>query len=135
MSYRVIIAGGRDFNNPPLLTRECHAHLQPFLLLAIEVVSGKQKTWLKKERIWIGADYQGEQYADLRGYDVTPFYADWNHYGNAAGPIRNHAMGDYALAGTDGSSLIAFWDGSSGGTKDMIEYARSIGLPVKVVNY
>ena len=101
----------------------------------IVVISGKSKTWNKATKKWIGADYQGEQYADLRGFDVIPFYANWDLHGIAAGPIRNHEMGDYAKAGPDGGGLIAFWDGASRGTKDMIEYAKKIGLSVKIVNY
>jgi len=50
-------------------------------------------------------------------------------YGNAAGPIRNKQMAEYADA------LVAVWDGKSRGTKNMIDTAISMGLDVKVLNY
>ena len=43
-----------------------------------------------------------------------------------AGPIRNAQMANYADA------LIAFWDGSSTGTRDMIRKAEEKGLKVHV---
>lgn len=36
-------------------------------------------------------------------------------------------MGDYA------DELIAFWDGKSTGTKDMIEYMQKLKKPVEVI--
>lgn len=125
MSYRIIIAGGRDFKDYPLLEERCDHFLVTKVVFGIEVVSGCAH----------GADALGQQYSIIRGYELHPFPALWGTHGKAAGPIRNHVMGDYAAAGPDGGGLIAFWDGHSRGTKDMIEYARSIGLPVKVVNY
>jgi hypothetical protein len=54
------------------------------------------------------------------------FYADWERYGNGAGPIRNHEMVD---SGAD--ECIAFPDDESKGTKDCAEYfARQSGIPV-----
>ena len=38
-------------------------------------------------------------------------------------------MGDYAEA------LVAFWDGRSAGTLNMIRYAKKIGLEIRVYNY
>ena len=55
--------------------------------------------------------------------------ADWEKYGRSAGPKRNAQMAEIANA------LIAFWDGQSRGTKNMIETAKQKGLIVKVVNY
>lgn len=61
-----------------------------------------------------------------------PCIAKSNQYGeyNAlAGMNRNHSMGDSA------THLLAFWDGKSKGTQDMIEYMTRIGKSVKVINY
>jgi hypothetical protein len=55
--------------------------------------------------------------------------ADWNALGNGAGKFRNRKMAGVADA------LVAFWDGSSPGTKDMIAVARDKGLAVRVVLY
>lgn len=50
-------------------------------------------------------------------------------HGKMAGPIRNLEMAKYA----DG--LIAFWDGKSRGTRDMITKAKKERLFLRVVDY
>jgi hypothetical protein len=54
------------------------------------------------------------------------FPAQWSIYGKGAGYIRNREMAQYADA------LIAFWDGKSKGTKNMIDEAKKQGLIIKV---
>jgi hypothetical protein len=54
--------------------------------------------------------------------------ADWTKEGRAAGPIRNSLM---ASAGAD--LCLAFWDGHSKGTADMIRRAVECGIPVSIV--
>jgi len=76
-----------------------------------------------------GADRLGERFARERGYRIERFPADWNRDGYAAGPVRNAQMAENADA------LIAFWDGQSRGTKNMIENARRKGLGVRVIKY
>lgn len=76
-----------------------------------------------------GADALGERYAQERGLECEQYPADWEAYGRAAGPIRNAEMAEVADA------LIAFWDGASRGTKNMIDTAKSKGLKVAVVRY
>jgi hypothetical protein len=107
---KVIIAGKRDFND-----YEAVKQTADFLLsnqTEVEIVSGGAK----------GADALGEQYAKEKGYKLTPFPADWNKHGKKAGPIRNEQMAKYADA------LIAFWDGESKGTKNMIDLAKQYNL-------
>lgn len=74
-----------------------------------------------------GVDALAERYARELGLAVRIFRADWDLHGKLAGPIRNREMAAY------GDRLLAFWDGKSKGTKDMIRAARAAGLPVKVV--
>lgn len=76
-----------------------------------------------------GADALGERYAQERGSLLETFPADWKVHGKAAGPIRNTKMAEVADA------LIAFWDGKSRGTKNMIDTATKRGLKVAVVRY
>jgi len=71
----------------------------------------------------------GETYAYSKGYDVKIMPADWGTHGKKAGYIRNQAMADVSDA------LVAFWDGSSPGTKHMINLAKAKGLRVHVVRY
>lgn len=114
---KVIIAGGREFNDYDLLKISCDRIL--IRQTNIEIVSGKA----------LGADKLGEVYAKEKGYKIKEFPADWIKYKKGAGPIRNKQMAEYS----DG--LIAFWDGKSKGTKNMIDLAKNHGLKIKVINY
>lgn len=81
-----------------------------------------------------GADRLGECYAFDNGYSVIRFQALWGVYGKSAGPRRNNEMAKFASESGSGT-LIAFWDGESRGTKNMIDTARRYGLHVIVVEY
>ena len=75
-----------------------------------------------------GADACAVRYAQEMNYPYEVFHAAWKTEGKAAGPIRNGKMAK------DGAThCIAFWDGVSAGTKNMIDLARAAGLIVKVV--
>ena len=76
-----------------------------------------------------GVDFYGEAYAHSKEIPLKVFKADWKAYGKSAGPIRNGQMAFYADA------LIAVWDGSSPGTKNMIEHMRKLKKPVFIFNY
>ena len=112
--YKVIIAGTRDFSDYALLRSFADQTL--FGAKDIEIVSGGAR----------GADALGERYAREHGYALKVFPAEWKKWGRAAGPIRNGQMAGYADA------LIAFWDGQSSGTRDMIRKAEEKGLRVQV---
>jgi Protein of unknown function (DUF2493). len=114
---KVIIAGGRKFNDYSLLSSVCDHMLQN--QEEIEIVSGTAG----------GADRLGERYAEEKGYKLTKFPADWEKFGKGAGYIRNKQMAEYADA------LIVFWDGESSGTKHMINLAKKEGIKVKIVRY
>jgi hypothetical protein len=114
---KVIIAGSRDFNDYEFLKKHCDEILK--FQATVEIVSGGAR----------GADRLGERYAMEKGYPITVFAADWVKYGKPAGVIRNEEMAVYADA------LIAFWDGSSPGTKHMIDTARRYGIRSKTINY
>ena len=114
---KVIIAGGRDFDNYEKLRSYCDYLLQN--KDEIEIVSGCAR----------GADKLGERYAEERGYPIKRFPADWGTHGKSAGYLRNEEMADYADA------LIAFWDGSSRGTQHMINIAEKESLEIRIYRY
>ena len=117
--FRVIIAGTRDFSDYQLLRDKCDAILSAKRQDSnIIIVSGTAR----------GADRLGERYARERGFQLRRFPADWLNDEKKAGPIRNAKMADNADA------LIAFWDGQSRGTKNMIETAKMKGLEIRTIN-
>ena len=118
--YRVIIAGGREFQDYALLKEKCEYYLQNKLQSDnVIIVSGHAS----------GADSQGERFAQEHGLQIELHPADWAKHGRAAGPIRNKEMASVADA------LIASWDGQSRGTKNMIDQAREKGLKIAIIKY
>ena len=121
MQNRIIVCGTRDFNDKPLLQKTLDSVLNG--MQSVEIVSGGCR----------GADTYGEEYARSRKISVKRFPADWDKYGRAAGPIRNRQMLEYATA--ENATVIAFWDGKSKGTMNMIQTAQKQGANVHVINY
>ncbi len=130
---KVIIAGGRDFNDYEKLSEFCDSVLSN--TTDIEIVSGTA----------LGADKLGEKYAKEKGYILKEFPAKWKDlkanpcfvkydknkepYNVLAGLNRNEEMAKYADA------LIIFWNGKSSGSKNMIESATKHKLKIKFYIY
>ena len=119
---KVIVAGGRDFNDYKLLKETLDNFQQEYGNIT-EVVSGTAK----------GVDKLGEQYANENNIPIKRFVPDWEGLGKKAGHVRNKKMGDYAKE--HNGMLVAFWDKRSKGTKGMIDYSTKIGLKSVVVVY
>lgn len=121
MEIKLIIAGGRDFNDYPLLQIETQRFLVEcnFNPTQLIIVSGNAK----------GADTLGEIFAEKYHFPITSFPANWNEFGKRAGPIRNEEMAKFA------THAIIFWDSVSSGSKNMIENAKKYNLTYKVINY
>ena len=112
---RIIVAGGRDFSDRSLMVGK-----MDFLISEGDIILSGMAS---------GADELAWDIGNKWGYKVEEHPADWGNYGKSAGPIRNQEM---ALAA---DVLIAFWDGKSRGTKDMIEKAVHAGLEIHVYRY
>ena len=116
--FKVIIAGGRDFNDYELLKKKCDYYLS-FIEDDITIISGAAR----------GADFLGEKYAKEKGYEIDSHPANWDKYGKSAGYRRNKEMVDIA------SAAICFWDGKSKGTKHTIDLCKEKNIPIKIVRY
>lgn len=113
---KIIIAGSRDYNDYADFSHWVDLCFEK-VKKSIEIVSGGA----------LGPDSMGEKYANEHEIKLRIFPAQWSLHGKRAGIIRNKDMGDYA------DSLIAFWDGKSRGTKNMIEYMRKLKKKVQVI--
>lgn len=71
-----------------------------------------------------GADSLAERWAEERGIKTLIYKADWDLHGKKAGILRNVDI----INACD--EVLAFWDGESRGTKDMIDRADKKGLKV-----
>lgn len=135
-SFNIAVVGGRDFIN-----KEKAFEILDFLLqnkkenYNIKIISGGAT----------GADYIAELYANKRCYDLVVYKADWNNLDAVPCHIKTNKYGKHynTLAGmnrnkkivNDSNAMVAFWDGTSRGTKNDIELALEKGIPVRVFDY
>lgn len=125
--FKVIIAGGRDFDcNSDYLFRIDKLIQNYYDIKTMEHLSGGLEMVTGTAK---GADQIPYYYKVWHDVPIKEFPADWDKHGKSAGFIRNAEMADYSDA------LIAFWDGKSRGTKHMIDTAKAKGLNIRVINY
>lgn len=125
MKVHVIVAGSREFDDYSLLERELNKTLAGLMKEDVTIITGAAR----------GADKLGSAYALDNDYRLEEFPSDWNAYGRSAGMIRNNEMAKYADSNADKVMLVAFWNGRSSGTRNMIETARRKNFDVKVVPF
>ncbi len=82
-----------------------------------EIVSGGAK----------GIDACAREYAASHGIKITEFLPEYAKYGRGAPLKRNITI----IQNSD--IVLAFWDGSSHGTKFVIDKCREMGVEVKVI--
>ena len=111
----LIIAGCRDFNDRDFIYEGIDAFIETYGKPDVIIEGGAS-----------GVDRIAGHYANDNNIPLMVFHADWTKYGKAAGPIRNEQMAKR------GTHLLAFWDGKSRGTKNMIETAERYRLNVRV---
>ena len=112
---RVLVCGGRDFNDSNLLYDTLSdLHRRTPITMIIEGGASGADTLA---HCW-GKDFS----------QVKTFKADWDKYGRSAGPIRNKQMLDEGKP-----DLVVYFHldlDSSKGTKDMVTRATKAGIPV-----
>ena len=114
---RLIIAGGRDFKDMPLLRKKMRS-----------ILDGK-KVDVVLSGLAAGADSLGMCWANEFNIPIEEYPAQWDKFGKRAGYLRNELMA------VNATHLIAFYDGESRGTRHMIDLARNEGLDVRIVRY
>jgi len=143
MSFKIIVAGARIFDNYKLLKNVCDGVVQPFQHKGyfldpadVILISGHAK----------GTDLLGERWAKSYGMQIKTFPLtdkDWKdltvdnvivkrgahgEYNALAGHNRNQKMLDFALENDDLAIIIAFYKGKSSGSKGMVRIAKKAGL-------
>lgn len=113
---RVLVCGGRKFYDKALLKKTLdEIHSKTPITCLIQGGAGGAD-WLAKH--WATA------YGGLTKEQQQEYKADWNAYGNSAGPIRNGVM--LKLGKPD--LVVAFKGGD--GTADMVRKAKSAKVKV-----
>jgi hypothetical protein len=114
----VIVAGSRTVDDYDYVARSLNNVLGDEPDVQIVIISGTAK----------GADSMGAKWANLTaGISLVEMPAQWDKYGKAAGYRRNQDMATIA------SHVIVFWDGKSRGAKHMIDIAKKLELPCRVL--
>lgn len=119
--YKLIIAGGRDFSDYDLLRSNLDAILEKLSENNINliIICGMAK----------GADMCGWNWARDNNIPILEYPANWKLHGKSAGPIRNQEMAQVA------NGLIAFWNGISRGTENMINTMKELRKDVCIIKY
>lgn len=115
---RVIVCGGRNFNNRDFIWRKLDE------ILEIEGITEIAQGGCS------GVDWSSKSWSLNRGVPMQEFPAEWDKYGFVAGPIRNREMFDEFKP----DCVIAFCYGSGKGTKNMIDIAKKNGCRVIEIN-
>lgn len=115
-SKKVLICGGRDFNDVPKFQ---------MAIIDIENRLGPFDHWISGGAR--GADTIAEAFAKAWGKIFTKYPADWKKYGRSAGYVRNKQM----LEEGKPDLVVAFPGGL--GTAMMIKLAREANVPVEEV--
>lgn len=124
--YRVLVTGSRDWldHNTVGAALACILAQQIDAGRSMTVVHGDCPTgadrlasiWVGHMQIWLGRGPIAEE----------PYPADWNRYGNYAGPKRNEEMVKLGAA-----VCLAFPMPRSKGTRNCIRLAEAAGIPVR----
>ena len=114
---RLLVTGSRGWKDTNRIHKELVLIHNAWGGPAIELVHGGA----------VGADRLAESEAQLLGWKTTPVEADWKLSGRRAGIERNEKMMLMQPA-----ACLAFWDGNSRGTEDMIRRCVRNGIPVKI---
>jgi len=119
MQSKVIVCGSRNISDKKYIFEALDKLLKDND--DVEIISGHAR----------GIDTIAEAYAKERAIPLVVFSADWKQYGRAAGPIRNKEKLQYAMSSEP--LVIAFWDGKSKGTGNMIAQARNAGVNTLII--
>lgn len=74
-----------------------------------------------------GVDTSAAQYARENGLKLTEFLPDYPQFGRRAPLLRNLTIIENA------DLVLAFWDGTSHGTKYVIDNCKKRGIPLRIL--
>ncbi len=124
------MCGSRHWDDEAKFVRVMDKYL--YWLDPVVVVIGSEGHKVEKwgEWKWVGADSYANEYSEKNWMLKMIFHPAWSVHGKSAGPKRNREMARHA-ADTKGS-CVAFWDGKSPGTKNMIEEFLKLNPPARL---
>lgn len=120
-TVRLAIVGSRSFNDMKFMAAAISEILPNIITPGDDllIVSGGAQ----------GADELAVKLAKDIGVSWHIFHADWDNLGKRAGYVRNVDI----VNGSD--HVVAFWDGTSKGTKHTIDLAEKAGKLFQVIRF
>jgi len=115
---KVVIAGGRDFDDFELMEEKLDSLLQNYDHRDIEIVCGCSRS----------IDKLGEKYALKNNMETSHFVSN-KEFGKRSVYLKNEEIAKYS------DCLVAFWDGKSKGTEMMVNLAKRNDLKIRIIEY
>ena len=126
MGITVLVCGSRGFTDRELFNKtldELNAKTPIKTIIHGNARGADVMSWS-----WILKNNHGR--CDEEALRCFAYNPDWDKHGKAAGIIRNKQM----LVEGKPDIVVAFWDGQSTGTKNMIDIAREAGVETIIVS-
>jgi SLOG family YspA-like protein len=114
---RILVCGSRSWLDMNAILEQLKLHTAGVSASEVELIHGNAA----------GADVLGAAAGAVLGFKIYSYPADWRKYGRAAGLIRNKQMLE-----AKPDLVLAFWDGESRGTRDMIRRAECARVHVEI---
>ena len=114
---KIAVIGSRNFTNYEFFKEKLEYLIQN-IKEDIQFVSGGAKS---------GGDALIKRYCEENNLPLIEFLPDYNQYGKGATHVRNSRIVEFS------DYLIAYWNGSSRGTKSTIDKACKKGMKIKIV--
>lgn len=116
MSIRVLVCGGRTYNNKDIVYK------------VLDLINSKYSISVCIEGGAKGADQLASRWATEKNIPIIEINADWETYGKAAGHIRNKQMIVEGLP----DLVVAFPGGK--GTENMIKQSKASKIKTIILN-
>ena len=120
MKNKILITGPKPFTHYLPFKKAIDEYLFNELKLEksnIEIITGKL----------IGTESLAERYAEEHGINLVTFNPNWDILGRRDGTRRSMEMISYA------TSAVIIWDGLSNSAREIIELAKKVNLPYKII--
>lgn len=113
---QVMVTGSRTYSNQEKV-RYALKEIDNLYKGSITLIHGGAK----------GADFLADREAQILGWGIRTFHADWETHGKKAGPMRNQEM-----INERPNIVLAFPGENSIGTWDAVRRAKKAGIRVEV---
>ena len=113
---RILVSGSRGWKDKETIQNALYKAVLA-VLFAPTIVHGGAR----------GADSLAQEICEELHWKSEVHKADWNTFGRAAGYKRNREMAESGIA-----KALIFWDGTSPGTKHMIDILEELRIPKEV---